>query len=251
MKIPKISTINIKKLRLRAYIGFQDWEREKLQDVIISFSFTYNTRKASETDQVEDAVDYKKLTKQIIALVDNKHFFLVENLAEQIYQHIVSYDKRIEEINVVLEKPYALRFTDNVVVRIDGADRYKEAVIALGSNINPEENFEKALKMLADLGTIVQRTEFIKTPPLKFTDQADFLNGAVLLLTRISLSELQLQLKQIEAFLGRVRTDNKNAPRTIDLDVTAYRKHIVDDEIEELPFLIDFVKYLQPEITVP
>ena len=63
-----------------------------------------------------------------------------------------------------------------------------------------------------------------------------------------SLSELKMHLKQIEALLGRVRTENKNAPRKIDLDVLTYNGFIIDKDIEELPFLIDFVQQLQPEI---
>jgi 2-amino-4-hydroxy-6-hydroxymethyldihydropteridine diphosphokinase len=57
-----------------------------------------------------------------------------------------------------------------------------------------------------------------------------------------------MHLKQIEAVLGRVRTENKNAPREMDLDVLTYNSFVIDNDIEELPFLIDFVKQLQPEI---
>ena len=51
-------------------------------------------------------------------------------------------------------------------------------------------------------------------------------------------------LKQIEALLGRVRTENKNAPREIDLDVTTYNGFIVDQDFAEFPFLIEFVQKL-------
>lgn len=246
--IPKLSVIKIEKLRLRAYIGFVDWEKEKLQDVVISYSFKYNSNHASGTDDVLYAVDYKKLTKKIINSVDNQSFHLIETLAELIYELIQKFSPAVQEIDVQVEKPHALRFADNVMVKISGADRYNKAIIALGSNIEAEKNFAKAIALLQNLGVIVQRTDFIVTKPLKYEEQDNFLNGALLLLTKKNLSELQLQLKQIEALLGRVRSENKNAPRKIDLDITTFNGFVVDKDIDELPFLLDFVSELQPEI---
>lgn len=247
MKIynPKISTIKVENLRLRSYIGFIDWEKEKLQDVVLSFSFQYDTAAATETDEVQFAVDYKKVTKQIISMVDNHSFHLVETLAEKVYAHIQSFSPHILQIQVQVEKPHALRFADNVMVSISSKDRYNTAIIALGSNINPEENFQKALTEIQKYGFLTQRSEFVTTKALKFENQPDFLNGAVLLQTRLSLSELKLQLKNIEALLGRVRTENKNAPRTIDLDVTTYNNFLIDTEISDFPFLEKFVQQLQ------
>lgn len=245
---PKLSIVRVENLRLRSFIGFIDWETEKLQDVIISFSFKYDTALASKTDDVQNAVDYKKITKGIIDFVDHKSFHLIETLVEKIYVHIQSADAAIQEIRVKVEKPHALRFADNVLVEIDGKDRYNTAVIAMGSNINSEDNFSKALGHLQEFGFIMQRTAFIKTEPMKFEDQPEFLNGAVLLHTKKNLSELKMHLKQIEALLGRVRTENKNAAREIDLDVTTYNGFIIDDDLTEFPFLVDFVQQLQPEL---
>ncbi|HLW40224.1 MAG TPA: dihydroneopterin aldolase [Brumimicrobium sp.] len=248
--IPKLSTLRVENLRLRAYIGFIDWEKIKLQDVVISYSFKYNTSNAAISDDVVDAVNYKTLTKEIIQLVENQSFQLIEFLAEKIYAHIQSFSPNVQDIEVQVEKPNALRFSDNVLVHISSKDRYSTSVITLGSNIEPKENFEKALRLLQGLGIIVQRTDFIETTPLKFEDQPNFLNGAVLILTQKSLSELKLELKQIEAVIGRVRTENKNAPRKIDLDVTTYNDFLIDKDIDELPFIKDFVKFLRPDIKV-
>lgn len=49
---PKLSIVRVENLRLRSYIGFIDWETEKLQDVIISFSFKYDTAMAAKSDDV-------------------------------------------------------------------------------------------------------------------------------------------------------------------------------------------------------
>lgn len=245
---PKLSVVKVENLRLRAFIGFMDWETEKLQDLIISYSFKYDTALASETDLVENAVDYKKITKEIIDFVADKSFNLIETLAERIFTHLQTCSAAVQDIIVQVEKPHALRFADSVMVQINGKDRYNTAVVALGSNINAEENFNNALVHLQKLGFLMQRTDFIKTKPLKFESQPEFLNGAILLHTLKSRSELQMHLKQIEALLGRVRTANKNAPREIDLDIITYNSFVIDDNLKDFPFLIEFVQQLQPEI---
>ena len=247
---PKLSEVCVENLRLRAFIGFIDWETEKLQDVVISYSFKYDTSFATSTDEVKNAVDYKAINKEIIDFVDHKSFHLIETLAEKIFNFIQSSDAKIQEITVKVEKPHALRFADNVLVQIDGKDRFNSAIVALGSNINSRENFEKAILKIQDLGFILKQTEFIQTKPLKFEAQPEFLNGAVLLNTKKSLSELKMHLKQIETLLGRVRTENKNAPREIDLDIATFNGFLIDEDLAEFPFLIDFIQELQREIAL-
>ncbi|HZH88111.1 MAG TPA: dihydroneopterin aldolase [Chitinophagaceae bacterium] len=243
-----LSTIRIEKLHLRAYIGFMKWETEKLQDVLISYSFKYDTQRAATTDDVEYAINYKKITKAIIEMVDGKSFHLIERMAEEIYDYIKTFSPKIESIKVKVEKPHALRFSDNVLVEISSKDRYNKAIIGMGSNIDPENNFSKALDCLQDFVKIIQRSDFIMTKPLKFEEQADFLNGAILVLTKKSLSELKMELKQIEARLGRVRQENKNAPRCIDLDVVSFNDFMIDEsDLEELPFLVDLLEQLEPQ----
>ena len=89
----KLTTVEIVNLRLRAYIGFIDWEKEKLQDLVISYSFKYDSKNATASDDVQYAVDYKKINKQIIAMVDHQSFHLIETVAETIY--LVSIDLSI------------------------------------------------------------------------------------------------------------------------------------------------------------
>jgi len=242
----KVSTIKVEKLRLRAYIGFNDWERKKMQDLVISYSLKFNMFWAVKNDDVSQSYNYKTLTKSIIKLIEHQKFDLIETVAEKIYdrikQHPFAYG-----VTVKVEKPFALRFTDNVMIKIDEADRYNEAIISIGSNINANENTRAAVKKLKTLGSLTEQTQFITTKPLKFEDQADFLNGAIKLYTKLNLEQLILSLKKIEAELGRIRTTNKNAERTIDLDVTLYNNHVIDKDVHEFDFLKRFVKELKPK----
>lgn len=106
--------IEIKNLRLRTIIGANDWEREVLQDVIISISFKYDARQAEISDQIEDVFDYKKLTKRVIDEVEASKFNLLESLVNHIYC-LVRENKELKRVAVTVEKPNALRFCDNVI----------------------------------------------------------------------------------------------------------------------------------------
>ncbi len=63
------------------------------------------------------------------------------------------------------------------------------------------------------------------------TDQPNFLNAAVLIETDLTAAELKEQVLQvIERELGRVRTADKNAPRTIDLDIALFGDQVLMTE---------------------
>ncbi len=106
--------IQIKNLRLRTVIGANNWERNVLQDVIISISFKYNAKQAEKSDRIEDVFNYKTLTKKIIKEVEESKFNLLESLVNHIYK-IVKENRELQNVTVTVEKPHALRFCDNVI----------------------------------------------------------------------------------------------------------------------------------------
>ncbi len=113
-KSNNMTGIQIKNLRLRAVIGANDWEREVLQDVVISISFKYDAQKAEMSDRIEDVFNYKILTKRIIDEVEASRFNLLESLVNHIYK-IVKENTELQDVSVIVEKPNALRFCDNVM----------------------------------------------------------------------------------------------------------------------------------------
>lgn len=98
------------------------------------------------------------------------------------------------------------------------------AYLLLGSNIEPEANLPRALALLAAAGRVVAVSAVYRTAAVGRTDQADFLNAAVLLETALEAGELKKRvIAGVEAALGRVRDPlDKNAPRTIDVDVAIW-----------------------------
>ena len=135
------------------------------------------------------------------------------------------------------------------------------AFVALGSNIDPELNLPAAVRELATLGEIAAVSRVYESPPVDGSAQANYLNAAVLLLTDLSAETLCRQsLPAIEATLGRVRDPHdKNAARTIDLDLVLYdedvltidHRRIPDPEISERPFLAVPLAELDPKCHVP
>ncbi len=110
-------------------------------------------------------------------------------------------------------------------------------IISLGSNIRPQVNIEEAINLVCSECKLVYRTRLIKTSPQGLVQQPSFLNGAILLHTDKDINSLKAFLLDIESRLGRVRGENKNAPRTIDLDITVFNGEIVDEEFYKYDFV--------------
>ncbi len=100
-----------------------------------------------------------------------------------------------------------------------------DVLIALGSNLAPEEKMPAAVAALKQMDGlhVVATSPFYRTAPLdrqgQVSEQPAFLNAAVRAETTLTPGALRTALRQVEAALGRVRTADKFAPRPIDLDL--------------------------------
>jgi len=122
------------------------------------------------------------------------------------------------------------------------------AVISIGSNINADRNIGRALTMMAVEVAIVKTSDFDFTKPIGFKDQPDFLNGAALVETDMTMDAFARFLKDVEKSLKRERTENKFGPRTIDLDIVVWNNAVIDDDVYTRGFLKKAVKFLIPDI---
>ncbi|WP_026374547.1 dihydroneopterin triphosphate 2'-epimerase [Aestuariibacter salexigens] len=105
--------IRIKNLRLRTYIGINDDEIKNKQDVVINVKIQYDAGQATNSDQMEDALNYKTITKAIIKLVEDNRFFLLEKLTADVLD-IAAEHPWVRFAEVEVDKPHALRFSDSV-----------------------------------------------------------------------------------------------------------------------------------------
>ena len=109
--------ISIRDLSIRCIIGVNEDERTEKQDVVINVTLFTDTRKAGQTDALEDSVDYKKVKKNILSLVESSEFLLIEKLADEIAKVCLD-DSKVQKVNVTVDKPGALRYTRSVAVEI-------------------------------------------------------------------------------------------------------------------------------------
>ena len=133
------------------------------------------------------------------------------------------------------------------------------AYILIGSNIHPKLNYPKALRRLRAIGTVIGMSSVYETAPIGDKAQEPFYNGAILLETELDAHALKRALRIIEKQLGRVRTANLNAPRTIDLDIVLFNHatirdadfHIPDPLILKRPFLAQVLAEITPRYVLP
>jgi 2-amino-4-hydroxy-6-hydroxymethyldihydropteridine diphosphokinase len=110
-------------------------------------------------------------------------------------------------------------------------------IISLGSNIEPSINIQKSTILIKEFSTILAESEIFITKPEGYKKQSDFHNCAVLIETNLNYLELKQRLGAIEIMLKRTRRNNKNGPRTIDLDISTYNGHICNDDYKKYWFV--------------
>lgn len=110
--------IVIEGLLLRGILGINPEERTSRQDVLVDVTMWVDTRPAGASDDIADAVNYRTVAKAIIAHVEAGTPMLVERVAAEIAEICLTTDERIDEVEVEVRKPGALRFADSVGVII-------------------------------------------------------------------------------------------------------------------------------------
>ncbi|KMT65836.1 dihydroneopterin triphosphate 2'-epimerase [Catenovulum maritimum] len=108
-----IAKIQVKNLRLRTYIGIKEEEIQNKQDVVVNLVIHYCADQAAASDNMEDALNYRDITKRIIQLVEDNRFYLLEKLTNDILDIACEHDW-VTYAEAEVDKPHALRFADSV-----------------------------------------------------------------------------------------------------------------------------------------
>jgi dihydroneopterin aldolase/D-erythro-7,8-dihydroneopterin triphosphate epimerase len=107
----------IRDLTIRCIVGIDEQERREKQEILVHITMHTDLRKAGRTDALEDTVDYRAIKKRILRLAEESRFRLIEALAQSIADECLR-DERVEQVEVVVEKPGALRFARTAGVQI-------------------------------------------------------------------------------------------------------------------------------------
>jgi dihydroneopterin aldolase/2-amino-4-hydroxy-6-hydroxymethyldihydropteridine diphosphokinase len=132
--------------------------------------------------------------------------------------------------------------------------------VSVGSNIDPENNVRKAVRLLDARTHIRAISTVYLTDPIGRPGQPPYYNCMLEIETGTPPLDLKRTvLRHIEDSLGRARNKDKFAPRTIDLDLILYdditmageELTLPDPDILQRPFLVLSLYELAPDLVLP
>lgn len=109
-------------LRIETVIGIYHWEKEIKQPVILDLEMSTDVARAAATDRIEDALDYKAVSKRLKDFVGGSQFELVETLAERIAELIRS-EFGVAWLRLSVNKTGAITAAGDVGVVIERGER--------------------------------------------------------------------------------------------------------------------------------
>ena len=114
---PGMARIRVKDLRLRTYIGIKEEEINNKQDVLINLTILYPAQQAVADNVIEQALNYRTITKAVIAHVEGNRFALLERLTQEILDLVMTHPA-VRYAEVEVDKPHALRFAESVSITL-------------------------------------------------------------------------------------------------------------------------------------
>lgn len=114
--------VYVRDLQVDTIIGIYDWERQVRQTVSLDLEMAFDIRNAAASDSIEDTLDYKAVSKRLIAFIQGSEFQLIERMAEQCAQ-IVLNEFSVPWLRLRLSKPGAVRGARDVGVIIERGNK--------------------------------------------------------------------------------------------------------------------------------
>ena len=110
--------IILSELTVHTVIGIWEWEKRNPQKVIFDIEMATDISRASKSDSIEDALDYKAVSKRIKQYALENHFELIETLGDKVADLILN-EFGVEWLKLTISKPYAIRYSKNVSLMIE------------------------------------------------------------------------------------------------------------------------------------
>lgn len=110
--------IELRGLTVRGHHGVFDHERRDGQDFVIDVTLWLDLKKAADSDDLTDTVDYGELARRAAEIVAGQPRNLIEAVAADIADDLMG-DERVQATEVTVHKPQApipLEFNDVAVV---------------------------------------------------------------------------------------------------------------------------------------
>ena len=128
---------------------------------------------------------------------------------------------------------------------------YHLAYLSLGSNIEPEVNLPMAVQLLAQHGEILKISSVWESEPVGGLG-GNYLNVCLSCKTMQTQEEFKAAaIYPIETRLGRKRSDDKYAPRTMDIDIILFDNEIIDGHWLAQAFVVVPLAEIHPYLQNP
>ncbi|MEU3332788.1 2-amino-4-hydroxy-6-hydroxymethyldihydropteridine diphosphokinase [Glutamicibacter creatinolyticus] len=232
--------ISVTGITATGHHGVFEHEKREGQPFTVDVVLHTDTTRAALSDNVTDTVHYGEVSELVVGQIQAGPWDLIEKLAEQIAQAILTGYPSVARVDVTVHKPQApipVPF-DDVTVAISRVQREHRAVLALGSNLGESrQTLQAAVRELQDHPQV--RVEAVS--PLALTKpvggpggQPDYLNQVIAVRTTLDPHRLLDLCQQVEREHHRTRTVRWEA-RTLDVDVITYDQLVLQDERLTLP----------------
>ena len=117
--------IYIRGLRVYAYHGVKESEKEKGQPFELDITLWTDIRRAGTTDRLEDTINYSRVARRVLSLMQEQKDDLIERVAARVAEGILA-DFPAEGVTVCLKKPRAPIAADFAYVAVE-ITRWRES----------------------------------------------------------------------------------------------------------------------------
>ncbi len=232
-----MDVIEIKNLKIYAYHGVFDEEKEQGQFFLVSAKLYLDLRPSSMSDDLLETVSYDDVAHLIEQVVTEEKWNLIEAVAEAVASEILLKYTKVRKVQIRVDKPEAPIGLSFETVSVTLERGRHTAYLGIGSNLGDRKKYlDQAVEQLGKdpYIRVVKCSSYIETEPYGPVEQPDFLNGAVELETLYSPQELLSVLHDIEQEAGRKRIVHWG-PRTLDLDILLYDNDVIREEGLNIP----------------
>lgn len=231
--------IRIENLEVFANHGVMKEETALGQKFLVSAILYTDTERAGLEDNLAESVHYGEVCHFITRFMKDHTCKLIEAAAEHLAGALLVYFRNLEEIDLEIKKPWAPIGLPLENVSIHIHRKWHRVYLAMGSNMGDRERYIRdAVKRIEDDREcdVIKVSGLICTEPYGYTDQDEFLNGAMEIKTLKSPMRLLAFIHELEAAAGRKREIHWG-PRTLDLDILLYDNEVIDSEELTVPHM--------------
>ncbi len=232
-----MDVLKIKDLAIFAHHGVYERETTIGQNFLVSATLEGEFLKAAKSDDIEKAVDYGKVCHFMHAYFTSRTYKLLETAADNMAREVLIQFPLIKGITLEIKKPEAPIGLPFNYISIVAKKKRHYVYVSIGSNIGDKnQNIENGVDAINKLEgcKVLEVSSIFKSKPYGNVDQEDFLNGAFLMETIYTPTELLKVFQELELNAGKGHRTHWG-PRTLDLDIIFFDDLVWDSKDLQIP----------------